>query len=226
ERRHLSRRTGEILAMAARAIAVVERAMIARDHAEQPRHLVGVHVEQRRLRIEGRAAPFRAAVVTREDDDSLARGRREETVRRVLPERRERRRTRLRRARGEHVFRQALAREWRRSERERLRLGAALALERRRGHLAILDREEWLSVLAIEHEDVPGLGDLRERVDASSVAGHGDERRRSGEVEIPEVVLDRLKVPDAPTRARVEREHRVGEEIVAVPIRTVEVERG
>ena len=111
------------------------------------------------------------------------------------------------------------------SDRERLRLGGALAVERRRRHLAILDRKERLARLALEDVDVSGLRDLRDRVDRAPVARHRDERRRRGEVAVPEVVLHRLEMPDALARPRVEREQRVGEQVVADAVRAVEVER-
>ena len=46
---------------------------------------------------------------------------------------------------------------------------------------------------AVEHVDVAGLGDLRDRVDFSAVARDRHQARRGGKIEIPDVVLDRLE---------------------------------
>ena len=72
------RRALAILAVAGRALAVVERRVVVRDQLDDPRHLVRVDVEQRALGIERRAAPFGAAVDAGKDDRALERRRREE----------------------------------------------------------------------------------------------------------------------------------------------------
>src|SRR5207247_478852 len=91
DERRRRRRSLPVFAVARRALAVVERRVVVRDQLDDPRHLVRVDVEQRRVRVEGRAAPFGAAVDAGKDDGALERGRREESLR-VLPETRQHRR--------------------------------------------------------------------------------------------------------------------------------------
>ena len=85
--------------------------------------------------------------------------------------------------------------------------------------------KERLARLALEHVDVAGLRDLRDGVHRPAIARHGHEHRRRGEIPIPEVVLHALEMPDALARPRVEREHGVGEQVVAEPVRAIKVER-
>ena len=50
---------------------------------------------------------------------------------------------------------------------------------------------------AVEYEHVPRFSGLRHSVHQRAAAVHRDEAGGSRKVAIPEVVLDRLKVPDA-----------------------------
>ena len=62
-------------------------------------------------------------------------------------------------------------------------------------------------------------------VDAAAVVPDGHQLRRRDVVEIPQIVMDRLEMPQPLARARVEREQAIGEEVRAVPIGAVEVVR-
>ena len=70
------------------------------------------------------------------------------------------------------------------------------------------------------------LGRLRHGIDALPVAHDSHERRWRWEIAIPDVVLDRLKMPDALAGVRIEREERVGEQVVAGTVGAVEIGRG
>ena len=69
------------------------------------------------------------------------------------------------------------------------------------------------------------LGDLCDGLDRMSVPLYGDQAGGGGEVPVPDVVPDPLKVPDPASCSRIEREDAVGKQVVAVPVDTVEVER-
>ena len=86
-----------------------------------------------------------------------------------------------------------------------------------------VDYSWHMAITKFENEDKAALGDLRHRVDTLSVVTEGDEIRRRGQIAIPEVVVYRLKVPESSTRARIEGEERVREEIRANAFAPVEV---
>ena len=56
-----------------------------------------------------------------------------------------------------------------------------------------------------------------------AVALEGHEHGRRGEVVVPEIVVDGLEVPDAPSARGVERDHRIAEQIRARAVAAVEV---
>ena len=85
------------------------------------------------------------------------------------------------------------------------------------------DGEERLAGDAIEEIDDALLGGLRDRVGGLAIVRYGEKRRRSGEVAIPDVVMDALEMPEALAGVGVEGEQRVGEEVVAEAIATVEI---
>ena len=82
ERRDLRRRSGPIVAMADGALREIHlpsgHSAPAFRQARRPGHLGRIDVEQAALGIEGRAAPLRAAIETREDDGLLADAQRNE----------------------------------------------------------------------------------------------------------------------------------------------------
>ncbi len=131
---------------------------------------------------------------------------------------------RLGRARGDHRLGHLLPREGRRRQRMTLRGRRPLAVDRGFRRAAFLHREQRRAGLAIQHEHVAVLGELRYGLHRLAVAHHGDQVRRRRQVPVPQIVLDDLVVPDALAGARVECQHRIGEQVVAVTIDAVPIE--
>src|SRR2546423_283718 len=73
--------------------------------------------------------------------------------------------------------------------------------------------EERLPSRAVEEQRVGQLRDLRDGVHFHTIALDRDEIRRRGNVPVPDVVADFLKVPEPPAGERVERDDAVGEKI-------------
>ena len=101
---------------------------------------------------------------------------------------------------------------------------ADFALEVRRWHGVLFDGKQRHARLAIEQEHVAGLGRLRDGIDPTTVVGHGDQHRRRWQVAIPQIVVHELVVPHPFARGRLEREQRVGKQVLAVAIAAPEVE--
>ena len=101
----------------------------ALHQAHRPRHLIRVDVQDRRLGVERRTAPFRATVQAWEHDGALKACRDELAAAPHRPEALQHGAMRVRRTLREHVFAEPLAREWLRGERERLRIGGHLAFD-------------------------------------------------------------------------------------------------
>src|SRR5947208_8013367 len=80
--------------------------------------------------------------------------------------------------------------------------------------------------LAIENVDASVLRDLRDDVDAASLAANGDQRGRRGKIAIPHVVPDGLKVPDTLAVCGAQAQDRIGKQVVAAAVRAVEIVRG
>src|SRR5690606_1635046 len=115
------------------------------------------------------------------------------------------------------------AREGRRCGRNRLRRRGALAGHVRSRHRPLLDGPDRLARVALEDVDIALLARLRDDVDLAAVAADGEQLRRLWEIEVPEIVMNRLEVPEPLTGPGIEGENAVAEQIVAVAIRTVEV---
>ena len=64
---------------------------------------------------------------------------------------------------------------------------------------------------------------MRDDVHVLAVVTHGHELRRRDVVEVPQVVVNRLEVPEALAGPDVEREDAVGEQVLAVPVGAPEV---
>ena len=201
-------------------------ALLQLHHRENPRHLVPVHVEEPGALVERRSAPLATAVEAGKDDRALRARRHELAVRAHLAELREYRRLRGRGDRRQVGFREPLAGEWRRREGQRLRRPRGFTLQIRRRNRALLDRKQRRALLAVEEEDVTGLGDLRHRVHAAAVALHGHQHGGGRRIAIPQIVVHQLVVPHALARVRLQREHRVGEQVCAVAITAPEIEGG
>ena len=88
---------------------------------------------------------------------------------------------------------------------------------------ALHDREHGLARLAIEHEHEAVFRCLRHGVDRLAVPLDRHEHGRRREVVVPEIVVNRLEVPDPLPGGGVHRDHRVGEQVVPEAIAAVEV---
>ena len=111
----------------------------------------------------------------------------------------------------------ALAVEGWRLGRKRLRRRRALAGHVRLRNRPLLDRPHRLAVRAVEHEQEAVLVRLHHRLDSAAVDGDVAEHRRADVVPFPEVVMNRLEVPHALAGLRIERDERIGEQVVAGP---------
>ena len=111
-----------------------------------------------------------------------------------------------------------------RLHRERLRRGGALAGHAGLGRRPLLNREQRLAGLAVEHEDVPRLGHLGDRIDTRAIALHADEVGQARQIVIPKVVVDHLEMPKAFPCRSIERDHRISEDVVPEPLAAVEIE--
>ena len=86
--------------------------------------------------------------------------------------------------------------------------------------------EEGLARDPIEQEHVTRLRHLGHGVDLLAVASDGDEVRIDRQIVIPEVMTQRLEVPGPLARPGVEGDRAIREQVVAVSVAAVEVERG
>ena len=192
----------------------------------QPRHLVGIHVQQAGVRIPGRAAPFGAAVKAGVDSGVDADAERfERAVTAQLRELLARPGRRLRRARGEFVGGQSLTRVGRGQLRPQVGGAGDFAwhVRGRRGHL--FERKHRLAGVAIQHEHEALLGRLHQRIDGLSLDAQGHERRSRGQIAIQHVVFHELEMPAQFSGGGVERQQAVRIQIVAEAIRSVEIRR-
>ena len=133
---------------------------------------------------------------------------------------------RLGRAIGDHVLGEALARKAWRLHRIRLGFRELLTIHLRGRRRPILDGEERFARPAVEHEDITGLGDLRDCFHGPAVPRDGDKTRRGGEIQVPDIVPHVLEMPDPPARARVQRQYTIGKQVVADSVGAVEIEGG
>src|SRR6185369_12058135 len=99
------------------------------------------------------------------------------------------------------------------------------------GHIAgriflVFDRKKRFASGPIEQVDESLLGGLGDGVYFLSFALNCGEDGRRGEVAIPYVVMNSLKMPDSFSRVCVESDERVGEEVIAQLVASVKIERG
>ena len=90
-------------------------------------------------------------------------------------------------------------------------------------HWPFFNRPERSTRDAVEDVEKTGLARQGDGVDALAVVADGHQLRRRHVVVIPQVVMDRLEVPEPLSRARIERDQAVREEVLAEPIATIEV---
>jgi hypothetical protein len=118
-----------------------------------------------------------------------------------------------------------LTHERRRLGRKRLRRPRLLTRHITLRHGLFLDRPEWFSGDAIERVQKTGLPRVGDGRHSPALVSHRHELRGRSVVEVPQIVMDRLEVPQPLPRARVECQQAVGEEILAVAIRAIEIVR-
>src|SRR6185312_6921006 len=89
---------------------------------------------------------------------------------------------------------------------------------------SFFDRPQRLAGEPIEDEHRSELGALRHGLDRFAIVFDREEFRGDWQVVVPEVVVNDLEMPEALAGARVERQQRIAEEVVALAIGTIEVE--
>ena len=188
--------------------------------------IVRVDVEQARRRIERCPRPVRSAVEAGDDDRSLQARRVEGRPAADLSQSGEDRRAVGLADVGDVRLIEKLGGERRRLDRDRLRRRRLFAGNVGGGHGLFLDVEERLAGLAVEQEDIARLRHLRDGVDLLAVVRDRDQVGIDRQIVVPQVVMQRLKVPDALARPGVESDRAVGEQVVAMPVAAVEVEGG
>ena len=179
--------------------------------------LLGIEDESIAIRVEGRATPFRTAIVCRvEERAGHARGRPRPLIQpldQVLHE----------------VGRLPAARR----DLERLTGKGDAGHRLRRGGLfsgQVAGRRRYFgdvvqrfSGVTVEYEQVTGFRRHRDGIDDHAGAFHLDQGGRGRKVAIPQIVTDGLEVPPQLTGSSVESEQAVGKQIVARTRCSVEV---
>ena len=90
-------------------------------------------------------------------------------------------------------------------------------------HRPLFNRPQRFTRHAIEDVQEAGLAGVSHCVDTVAVVLHRHQLGRRHVVQVPQIVMDGLEMPQALAGACVEREQTVGEKVGAVPIRAVEV---
>ena len=85
-------------------------------------------------------------------------------------------------------------------------------------HRALFDRNERLTCLAIEHEEVTRLGRNADRGDRPALLAPVEQDRRRRHVVVPEIVMNRLEVPDTRAGVGAQRYDGIGEQVIAEPL--------
>src|SRR5262249_34835956 len=92
------------------------------------------------------------------------------------------------------------------------------------GNGSFFDGPEWRAGHSIEHVEKSLFGGLRHDVDIAAVVAGGQELGCPRGIVGPQIMMDGLEVPEALSGAGIERHQAVAEQVVAMPIATVEVE--
>src|ERR1700722_12167442 len=156
-------RSFSVRAMTACAVVVIERCGVVCDHADDPRLLVGVDVQQASSRIKRRTAPFAAAI------GAWHARWREPSVGIELAKPSQNGGVRFGSAIRHHVLGEFLTGERRRLYRIGLGSREFLSIERRRRNFAISDREQWLASTPAKKVHVAGLSDLRDGLHLAAI---------------------------------------------------------
>ncbi len=131
--------------------------------------------------------------------------------------------TQIRREVDQIIDREALSIERRRPGRKRLRRGRLLAGYRRRRNRPLLDWPNRLTSHAVEDIGERLLRHLDDRPDPPAVDGDVPKNRRRRVVVVEEIVMDRLKMPDAPAGHRVQADDAARVQVVAGAVAAVHV---
>ena len=118
---------------------------------------------------------------------------------------------------------QPRARERSRGRREGLRRRGLLARDVALRHRPLFDRNERRAGLAIEHEEVAGLGRHADGRDGAPVLAPVEQDRWRRDVVVPEIVMHGLEVPDALAGVGAQRHDGIGEQVVAEALAAVVV---
>src|SRR4029453_15370259 len=87
-----------------------------------------------------------------------------------------------------------------------------------------LDRPERLPRRAIEDVEQTELCRLRDDVDRLAVVRDGQQLRPCYKIVVPQIVVEKLKVPEPLARAQFEREQRVAEQVISLAIASPQIE--
>ena len=109
----------------------------------------------------------------------------------------------------------------RRLDRERLRRPGRLAGHVARRHRPLLDAVDRLAGLAVQDVEVAGLGGHPEGRDRTVLARNVEQGRRRRRIGVPQVVVNRLEVPDVLAGLGPDRDDRVAVEVRARPVAAV-----
>ena len=93
-------------------------------------------------------------------------------------------------------------------------------------HRPLLDRPDRLARHAVEHVEPAGLARHDDDVAVAPVLADGRQLRRRAGIQVPEIVVHELEVPQPLAGARVERDDRRAEQVGADPVGAVEVVGG
>ena len=88
-----------------------------------------------------------------------------------------------------------------------------------------MNREQGLAGHTVEDIDVTQLGDLRHCIHRFALVLQRQEIGRRGQIPVPDIVVDKLKVPEPPARSGIQRQQAVGEQVFTAPLSTVKVIR-
>ena len=166
------------------------------DHCSDPRHVVRVDIHDSRFRIDCRAAPFPAAVETRQDDGALSARGDELTVTSHSPESVEYVAVRFGRDVGHLVLSEPLACEWRRFGWYWLGGPGDFPRDVGRWEWLLFDRKNRFAGLAVEHEDMCGLCDLCDYVALHPILLDSQQVWRCRKIAVPDIVMDGLEMPE------------------------------
>ena len=106
---------------------------------------------------------------------------------------------------------------------ERLRGRGLLTGHVRLRNGTLFDGPQGLAGDAVEGEQEPLLGDLRDGIDHFSIVANGQQLGRGGVVIIPNIVVDHLEMPQPFAGAGVKRKQGIAEQISAGPVHSVKV---